>query len=394
MRRILIPNGSFHDVPLILEAKRRVFFVICSGNNPNQIGYRYADKYVSGDFSNPEEILKIARDENIDAICSNCHDLGYISSCFVAERLGLSGHESRETAETLLQKDRFKLLARKIDLHTPPAEIFRDKKSALEFCRESQEYPLIIKPPDLGAGQGMTRLDSFDGAKEAIDFAFEKSLKKTILVEKFIEGTAHSFNAFIVNRRVANWYSDNEYEFFTPRRISTSASPADKIERVQDILIEDSNRVAEELQLPDGLLHSQYILDEKNQPWILEITRRMSGDWYPAPESRATGFDWVRYIFRSQLGEDCSDLPPHIEQKKFTGRHCLNPPRIGRVKSFSIDPTLARFIYDRFIWFENGFEVKNTAKDYPGIIFLDFPDRETQIDLTMRIRDLINFHYE
>ena len=393
MKKILIPNGRFHDVPMILEAKRLGFEVICSGNVASQIGYQYADKYIPGDFSNLEEMLQIARDEKIDAICSNCHDLGYLSSCYVAEKMNLPGHESYDIAASLLQKDRFKTLAKKLNLHTPPAEIFSDSKSALEFCRESKNYPLIIKPPDLGGGLGMTRLDSFDGAQEAIDLAFEKSRKKVILVEKFIEGTAHSFNVFIVNQRVVNWYSDNEYEFFTPRRISTSASPADKIELVQDILIEDSNRVAQDLNLPDGLLHSQYILDESNQPWILEITRRMSGDWYPEPESRATGIDWIKYIVRSQIGEDCSDFPEHVESKKFTGRHCLNPPRIGRVKNFEIDPELEQFIYKKFIWFENEFEVKNPAKDYPGIIFLDFPDRKTQIDITTRIKSFIKFNY-
>ena len=310
MKKILIPNGRFHDVPLILEAKKLNLYVICSGNDSNNIGYKFCDEYSPADFSDPEAMLKIAVDKKIDYICSNCHDLGYLSSCYVAEKLNLPGHESYEVAKSLLQKDLYKILVDELQLHSPIGKSFSDINSALDFCRQSENFPLIVKPPDLGGGQGITKIDSIEKAESAIKLAFDNSRKKTIVIEKFVEGTAHSFNAFIVNQRVVNWYSDNEYEFFDiPNKISTSASPADKIELVKDILIEDTNKIAAKLNLPDGLVHSQYILDSKNRPWILEVTRRMSGDWYAEPESRATGIDWVKYIVRAQIGMDCSDFP-------------------------------------------------------------------------------------
>ena len=323
MKKILIPNGSFHDIPLIKEAKKQGYYVITSGAAPEGLGHKYADEYVYADFSNKESILKIAENNHIDKICSNCNDFGYLSACYVAEKLGLGGHESYENALRLHHKDLFKNMVKDLGLSSPIAESFTSVNEAIESL-ESSTYPIIVKPVDLGAGQGISRADDKVGAQAAIKDAFKKSKCKTIVIEPFIEGTSHSFNAFIVNKKVVGYYSDNEYMKFDRYRVSTSAGPADRIEKYIHILISDTEKVAEALDLPDGLVHSQYILDKNDTPWILEITRRMSGDWYPYPEMRATGIDWIKYIVKSQCGEDCSDFPEDIIQKGYTGRHCLN----------------------------------------------------------------------
>ena len=394
MKKVLIPNGSFHDIPLIKTAKNLGFYVITSGAAPDGEGHKYADEYVYGDFSDKELMLKIALNKQIDAICSNCNDFGYLSACYVAEKLGLPGHESYAHAVTLHHKDAFKEFARKHNLSTPKAESFAEEQMALSWC-EGQDFPLIVKPTDLGAGQGIRRVDDISEARVAIKEALDKSKAKHIVIEPFVEGTAHSFNAFIVGKKVVGYYSDNEYMLYTPYRVSTSAGPADGIEQALPILIHDTEVVAKELDLPDGLVHSQYIRDSEGRPHILEITRRMSGDWYPYPEMEATGIDWMSYIVKAQCGLDCSDFPRDRKQQGFTGRHCLNATCTGRLRHFQLDEyRLAPYVYDSIIWGGAGFEVKRQDKDYPGILFLKFPDRETQMNTVKNIKELVNFEFE
>jgi hypothetical protein len=68
MKKILIPNGSFHDIPLIKKAKEHGYYVITSGAAPNGLGHKYADEYVYGDFSDPVKMLEIAESKNIDKV--------------------------------------------------------------------------------------------------------------------------------------------------------------------------------------------------------------------------------------------------------------------------------------------------------------------------------------
>lgn len=393
MKKILIPNGSFHEIPLINKAKEFDYYVITSGTAPKGLGHKYADEYVYADFSDPEAMLRIAQEKKIDRICSNCNDFGYLSACYVAEKMSLGGHESYENALVLHHKDKFKELSKKLNLHSPVAEGFDNEKTALSWA-SGAKYPIIVKPVDLGAGQGIKRCNTPDKAEAAIMDAFYKSKCKKIVIEPFVEGTSHSFNAFIVNKKVASYYSDNEYMKFTSYRVSTSAGPADRIDEYVDILIHDTEKVAEALDLPDGLMHSQYMLDKNGEPNILEITRRMSGDWYPYPEMKATGIDWISYIIKAQCGEDCSDFPVKVDQKGFTGRHCLNGRKRGKVKKVKIHPELEKYIYDDIMWMTDGYEIKNIEKDYPGIIFFDFDDRDKLLYMVECIGDYVELIYE
>lgn len=393
MKKILIPNGSFHDIPLIKEAKKMGYYVITSGAAPEQIGHSYADEYVYGDFSDKELMLKIAQEKQIDAICSNCNDFGYLTACYIAEKMGLPGHESYENAVILHHKDKFKKLAKKLNLFSPLAESF-DSADAAKKWLVGANYPIIVKPVDLGAGQGIKRADTLEEAENAVENAFSKSRSKVIVIEPFIEGTCHSFNAFIVNQKVSSCYSDNEYMKYDKYRVSTSTSPATGIENVETILIEQTEIIAEELQLTDGLVHSQYILDHDGRPHILEITRRMSGDWYPYPEMRATGIDWMSYIVKAQCGMDCSDFPQNVHQQGYTGRHCLNGNRTGVVTGVVFKEGLKQHIYDSVMWFGNGFEIKNIIKDYPGIIFFEFEDHDEMMNIIDHIEDYIELVYQ
>ncbi len=394
MKKILIPNGSFHDIPLIQTAKDLGYYVITSGAAPDGIGHKFSDKYVYGDFSDVKLMLKIAEENGIEAICSNCNDFGYLSACYVAEKMKLGGHETYENALILHHKDKFKKFARENQMYSPLAKDFFEVEDAIEYVKASAVFPIIIKPTDLGAGQGINRADTLEEAEKHIVEAMYKSKSHKIVIEPFVDGTSHSFNAFVVNKRVVGYYSDNEYMKYSKYRVSTSVGPADYIEEYLDILIQQTELVADKLELPDGLVHSQYILDNKHIPHILEITRRMSGDWYPYPEMRATGVNWMEYIVKAQCGLDCSDFPKNAIQKGYTGRHCLNSNKKGIVKNIIINHELEKYIYDKVTWYDGRFEIKDIEKDYPGIIFLEFSSSDEKNRITREIQDLIEIVVE
>lgn len=390
MKKILILNGSHSDIQLIQEAKKLGYYVYTTGNRPDLIGHKYADEYVFGDFSDPELIYNLFKDKGLDAVCSCANDFGAITAAYLAERLGLPGHDSYETTLTLHHKDRFKKLVAELDIHTPKASWFETPEQALS---QTPVFPVIVKPIDLTGGKGISRADNPEEYETAIRTAFERSKQKRIVVEPFISGTQHSFSTFIVNKKVASFFSDNELSYLNPYLVSTSGGPARDIEKYQHILIEDAEKLAELLNLRDGILHCQYLLSEDGMPHILEYTRRCSGDWYSEPVQHATGIPWAEWIVRSECGLPCGDFPKGRKQTKFCGRHCIMGDHNGKVKDLYISDELRPHIYDSIEWWQPGYELTNYLADKIGILFLEYDSEEQMNDILSRITDLVKIIY-
>lgn len=390
MKKLLVLNGSHSDVPLIEAGKKLGFHVITTGSEPTFIGHHYADEYHRADFSDKQAILDLSRKLNIDAICSCANDFGAITASYVAEQMGLPGHDSYEITLTLHQKHRFKKFALANKISTPYAVSFLSPEEAYKVDRLS--FPLIIKPVDLTGGKGVSTVNSKEEYIKAVDYAVSCSRMNQVLVEEFIKGTYHSFTTFVLDRKIVFYYSDNEYSFLNPYLVTTSAAPAIGIEKVRDQLKEESERIIDLLSLCDGIFHIQYIQAD-SKAWIIEITRRCSGDFYPYPVNYATGLDWAEWIVKAESGFDCSNFP-QVVQRGFFGRHCIMGRKNGVIKNIYINHELEGNIRDKFMVLKNGDMIDNYMVDKLGVIFLQYGSMEEMMKKTMAINDLVSVELE
>ncbi|MCR5609671.1 MAG: ATP-grasp domain-containing protein [Lachnospiraceae bacterium] len=389
MKKLLILNGSHSDIPLIRAGKKQGYYVITSGNREDLIGHSYADEYIYGDFSNPEGMLQIFKDKKIDAICSCCNDFGAITASYMCENLGLPGHDSYSNTLIIHHKDKFKQFSMKYDIPTPRANSYTNLEKALadiEYYKD--KYPLIVKPIDMTGGKGVSKILDNKGYESSIRFAFEKSFSKGIVIEQFLTGTQHSFSTFLVNGKVVAYYSDNEYSFASPYLVSTSCGPATKVNLVKDELITIAEKIAGILKLKNGVFHYQYILCE-NKPYIIEITRRCSGDMYPIPVERSTGIPWAEWIVKAECGMSCNDFPRFMNQKKLGGRHCLISDKNGIIKNIYISEKIRKNIYADFRWSKEGDVIQNHLVDKIGVIFLEFENEDEMIEKSENILNYV-----
>ena len=388
-KKILIPGGKTSDWALVNAAHRLGFYVITSGYDKNAPAHKYSDEYVCADYSDKNAMLELAQSKNIDYMCSSANDISMVTTSYVCEKIGLPGHDPYEITLELHHKDRFKKLAQKLNIHVPEGMWFDNESEALNYAL-SKNYKLIVKPSDLVGGNGVSVASNPDEKKSAISKAFKLSLGKTIVIEKFISGTSHSFSAFIVDGKIAFYYSDNEYSFYKPFYISTSAGPADKIENVKDILISDSEKIAQYLNLVDGRFHVQYILGNDGMPYILEITRRSSGDLYSVPESSSLGINTPDWVMKAECGISCKDYPRGITQKGFYGRHCIFALDDRKVKNIYLDKELEKHVYKNIMLWQQGKSYHDTCA---GLLFLSFASREQALNIIQRIKDLVIFEF-
>jgi len=223
-KKLLLAGGGYADIPLILAAKKLGYYVISSGNRPDELGHKYSDEYRMADFSDQEAILNLARETAVEAVCACCNDFSALSCAYAAEKLGLPGHDPYSVAQIIHYKDQYREFADRNNIATPKALGFFNKQEALLGIKDLS-FPVIIKPVDLTGGKGMSTIGKMEDAEAALDKAFAISRMKRVVVEEFITGTRHGFSAFLVDGRVVFYFYDNEHYFLNPYMVSAASTP-------------------------------------------------------------------------------------------------------------------------------------------------------------------------
>jgi carbamoylphosphate synthase large subunit len=392
MKRVLLLGGSYSDIPLIKEAKRRGMYVITSGNNPKDLGHQYSDEQHFVDFSNKEKALELAKKLSIDYIIPSAHDLSMVTSSYISEQMGLHTLDSYNATLLLHHKDKFKKFVNENNLMSSKSVSFSDLNQALSYqC--NLKFPVIVKPIDMGGGKGITKVCDNKDLAEAIQYAFTVSIAKKIIIEEFVEGTLHSCSTFIKNSKVVFIYCDNEHSSNNPYGVSTSTSPMKDKNLVEKRLREQTEKLVSLLHLQDGLLHMQFLYDKKSDNLnIIEYTRRMPGDWYYLPLEKSTGFSYVTNVFNGYVNEEITtDLK---EQKGYFSRHCLLSEKEGMLNDIYLDNEIKENIIDSFIWGKCGDIISDITYQKFGLYFLEYNTYEEMMKKTDLLHQLIKLEIE
>ena len=374
MKRVLILNISHNELRMINALKELGYYVIGTGGVPGLIGEKHVDEYIKADYSDKELMLLLAIDKKVDAVCACCNDFGVLSAAWVAEKLGLPGHDSYENAMILHHKDLFKKFARKNGIQTPLAVYFDNIPEAKMWLGKAI-YPIIIKPVDLTGGKGVHRADNFSEAVKAIEDAFVLSRAKHIVIEPFIEGTQHAICTFLRNQKVIAVGSNNEYSFENPYKVEIDTYPADNIYVVQSFLVSQIEKMAQILHLNDGIFHMQYRMKD-DQPWIIEPMRRILGNLYGIPCEGLNNLNWDMWQAKAYCGDDLSEFPKNVSQSGYWAYRTVMCRRNGMVKGIHVDESIRKYIFDEFMTWKKGDIIENHLSESLGFYFMKFDSKE------------------
>ena len=386
-KTLLIAGGGYADIPMIQAAKALGYHVITSGNRAEELGHRYSDECRLEDFSDEQAMLKLAESLNIDAICACCNDFSALSAAYVAEQMGLPGHDSYKTAQIIHHKDRYRKFALEHDIPSPRAEGFDSVEAALATLHKFR-FPIIIKPVDLTGGKGVSTINQGGDAKSALEIAFMRSRAKRVVVEEFIEGSRHGLSTFIRDGRVVFHFNDNEHYYLNPYLVSAASTPGSVPSDSVEKLCNAAEKIVALLHLKTGIFHIQYILNG-SEPVIIEICRRPPGDLYTRFVQIATGIDYPSFIVRGAAGLDCGDLVQTEPAGYFT-RHCVMTPRDGKVLDVFFDQTVCENIVDTMMWWQAGDIIDDFMTQKLGIVFLKFQSLAEMQEKSQNMQALIH----
>lgn len=374
MKKVLLLCASHNDLGTIRALKKLNYYIISTGNVFGLVGQNLTDEYIQMDYSDKDKILELAKEKKIDAICQCCNDFGVYTAAYVAEKLELPGYDSYETTLILHNKDRFKKLAKKIKLLSPETESFCNKADAMRWL-ENADFPIIIKPTDASAGNGIQKVDTIEDVANAVDYAFSKSRCHKIVIEPYIDGTQHGFCTFLVNQKVVASCSNDEYSLLNPYRVEIDTFPADNNNETERILIAEIETIAQKLALHDGIFHLQYIMKD-GMPYIIEVMRRVPGNMYFVPGNIVSGIDWEYWETRARCGLPCDS----INQDKKSGIYCAYKTILansnGVIQTILLPEQYNHYIYDKFFLKKVGDTISNFMSEPIGFLFMKFDSME------------------
>lgn len=386
-KRLLLLGGGHAEIPLIQAAQKLGYFVITTGNAKEGLGHPFADKNVFADFSDKEQMLALAKAEGVCAVCSGCNDFALLSAAYVTEKMNLKGHDSLIISEEIHHKDKYRALAQKLQIPTPRA-IKISHIDDLEKVLQLLKYPLMIKPIDLTGGKGVQRVQNHEEALNAYKEAFKRTREKYIIVEEFIEGTNHGFSAFLVQQKVAFYFSDNEQYYLNKYMVSGANSPSIVSEKSLQTLCTYCEKMAKALQLVDGILHIQFIEHPVLGPYIIEVCRRPPGDLYIQLVEYATGVPYSQFLILAETGCNVHSIK-HTPTNGFWLRHCIMAKEEGLLEDVFFAPEIEKNVFKKILWYKKGEKVQDRLYYKAGIVFLKFDSFKEMQEKTTLMNEYI-----
>ena len=282
MSKILLVDTNFSSKPILDELLRLGHVVDIVGNNINKNMLDLCNKYWEINYADIDKLNKIIEEEKFDYIVPGCTDQSY-KSCAIVSNGRFPGVDSIDAYENLNNKIKFKILGKKLNLPVPNLQ-WSDNSIEIFSCSElysNLKYPLIVKPDDGYSGLGITIL--YEENKSIFSNAIKKarsvSSKGKYLVEDFVFGQLHSHSAFLRSGVIEYDLVVQENCTSNPVVVDTSRLLTKLSNHILDKIRYYIEIIAKNLELKDGLIHTQFLI-ESDKIWIIEIMRRCPGDLY------------------------------------------------------------------------------------------------------------------
>lgn len=298
--RTLLLGASFSAVPIYNRLILAGHEVTVVGSLRDDPCHKITNNSIFVDYSELDDVREIWAKGNFDFLVPSCNDASIKTATALASEYPILGYDTLDSFSQIANKDEFRRLCQKLELHSPRifAEIGRESK----FENLKFEGKVLVKPVDSFSGIGMSVAE-----KELTDLQIKKALTASkvgkAVIEEFVEGTLHSHSAFIKNGLVEWQDFVDEYCDVNPYQVDRSDYPSRLDETIKKRVSAEIHKVAQYLKLSDGLIHTQFISNQDDY-WLIESMRRCPGDLFGTHFMLASGFDYTWNYVAPFIGEE------------------------------------------------------------------------------------------
>jgi carbamoylphosphate synthase large subunit len=378
LKSILLCDANFCVLPILQSIMSKGHHLSVVGSLLSDPAHQIANKSVPINYADVELLEKHIIENKYDFIVPGCNDRSYLSLAQTAEKLNYPGFDKYETVLTIHHKDKFRAFA---ESHNYPVS-----KAVNDFSKiDSLKFPIIIKPVDSFSGKGTNKVEKLEDVKKYWGEAQEFSTTGDIVAEEFVEGKLYSHSAFIKNKKIVVDFFVNEYCTVYPYQVNSSNIATQLSQKVQQELREWTEQFAQDLDLVDGLVHTQFISDNEAFS-LIEIARRCPGDLYSQLIQKSTGLNYAELYSMPFIGEE---LPNTIEKKenRFFSRHTVSADKECIFISSGVNLECKNIQNVQLKY--SGHKMKPAPFDKSGIYFIEHDNIQEMEDKTEKLKNYI-----
>lgn len=327
-------------MPIIKRAREMGYYVIAADGNPNAVGLQYADKQICANITSEEEMVAIAKQEQIDGVIHPCSEVSMNVMGRIHDELNLSG-VSRKQAVVATNKHLMREAFKKGDAPSPISIL---AKSAEDAWEQFMAMPgdAILKPSRNSGSRGIAKVSKgSNGVSEVskedfyklYDIALEESRDNSVLIEQFIEGHEFSVEIIVWEGKVNVLTVTDKKTTEAPHFVELghnqpSCFPEETVALIKDAAV----RGVKALGVDKCACHAEVKVQD-GKAYLMEIGARMGGDFISTVLTRlSTGIDMVAAAI------DCAlNIKPDLTPKAAPQGVCIRYfcPKPGKLVSIS-----------------------------------------------------------
>lgn len=352
-KKILVLGAGRGNLGLVKAAKRNGVSVLLVGMGGDYPCNPYADKLCYGDISDPDVVLRIAEEEEVDGVAICCSDTGLRAVGRCNDVLGLSGiseDAAMLSADKALMKE--KLLA--AGVRTPKSVLVRTE-SELEDALSRLHFPLIVKAVDLQGSRGLSIVRSAEDAVDAFRNSLSLSKKRYCLVEEFVDGEIIGADAFVYGGKVFFVLPHGNETFYADAPVPVGHSvPLDVAKELLDDVEQQVVASIRALGLNNCAVNVDVVVRD-GKAYVIELTGRVGANCLPELVGNYFSFDFYEVILSACLGVS----PLHYFDKEVepvcSMARMLRSEEDGMVKSIDLPTDVDAYVH---LFIKPGTEVR------------------------------------
>lgn len=387
-------GGSMYQTYAIKEAVNLGYYVITCDYLPENPGHKFAHEYHNVSTTDKEAVLKLARELKVDGVVAYASDVAAPVAAFVSEQLGLPS-SPYESVKILSTKDLFRKYLLEHGFNAPKAQGFSTYEEAIEVI-DTFKMPVMVKPVDSAGSKGVNKMTDKSQLKAFVEDALHYSISKRFIIEEFIvkKGPQISGDAFSVDGKIVFHCLGNE--FYNPNYDKDFAPlgecwPFSMNQSIIENLMKDIQRLITSLGMKSNAYNVEAIVGEDDKIYLIELGARAGGSLIPQLVNYVTGVNYVPYVIKAAVGDDCSGLKM-ANPKGCWSNYMVHSNVTGKFKSIEFDEVLKQHIAEWAPDIKIGDVVHKfrDAQDCIGELILKYDSPEQMMDIIKNIENYID----
>lgn len=276
LKKVLVINIGWEQEPLINRLYEKGFLVY---------GVHYDESYNPKfkfeavcicDLRDLSKISKFAEDIKPDFVVSDQCDYSHFAQAYLSEKLGIPGpsiYNAQISANKYLQREK----AKSAGVLVPEFALISCLQEVYQFTDHSS-LPIILKPVDNRGSFGVVKVESKNEIADAYFKALENSHSRMVIAEQFIEGYEITVDGYCFNGEPISLSLAKKNKGTLKVQVSMDIKyPGELQEDIYKKAFENNALVNKQLGYFFGMTHSEYMVTEKGDIYLVESANRGGG---------------------------------------------------------------------------------------------------------------------